>query len=466
MSPPKPLSPFRLASLLRLEKDPQLAFHLFLNPNPIPDPHRNANTPTKPFRYSLVSYDIIIMKLGRAKMFDEMHKILRQLKTETRFVPKEVLFCNVISFYGRAGLPDKALTLFDEIPSFRCQRTIKSINSLLNALLMCEQFDKMMELLVCIEKFAQPDTCTFNIFIYWFCSKGRVDDAWKVFDEMKSRGLSPNNRTFGSLIYGLCLNLKWKEAFELKNNMERVYGTVPNAHIYASLIKALCCVGDLYLAFRLKEEMSKKKVKLDSAIYATLISGLFKVGKKEEAFGLLEEMTLAGCKLDTVTYNVLICEFCKDLDFEAAFKVLNEMVGKGCKPEVISYNIILDRLCKVGKWTEASDLFEDMPRRGCVPDVTSYRILFDGLSKAFQYENATLILDEMIFKGFAPYPVGITNFVDSLCQAKNEDLLLSVLNSLAKGNAIPEHLWKRSIAFVVKEDMLLSLSEHVDSLTS
>lgn len=34
---------------------------------------------TKPFRYNLRHYDLIIAKLSRAKMFDEMQQILHQL---------------------------------------------------------------------------------------------------------------------------------------------------------------------------------------------------------------------------------------------------------------------------------------------------------------------------------------------------------------------------------------------------
>nr|GLL22731.1 putative pentatricopeptide repeat-containing protein At1g53330 [Ipomoea trifida] len=114
----KKVSPFRLSSLIRLEKDPKLALQLFLNPNP--GQTHNAS----PIRYSLLSYDRIICKLGRAKMFDEMETILEKLKEDTRVIPKEVIFCNVISFYGRARMPERAIRTFHRIPDFRCPRTM------------------------------------------------------------------------------------------------------------------------------------------------------------------------------------------------------------------------------------------------------------------------------------------------------------------------------------------------------
>ncbi|KAK9204204.1 hypothetical protein WN943_014462 [Citrus x changshan-huyou] len=111
-----------LASLLRLQKDPKLALQLFKNPNP--NPNDSEAHPLKPFRYNLLHYDLIITKLGRAKMFYEMQQILHQLKHDTRVVPKEIIFCNVISFYGRARLLEHAFQMFDEMSSFNVQMTV------------------------------------------------------------------------------------------------------------------------------------------------------------------------------------------------------------------------------------------------------------------------------------------------------------------------------------------------------
>ncbi|KAJ4828404.1 hypothetical protein Tsubulata_027357, partial [Turnera subulata] len=208
-----------LTSLLRLQNDPKLALELFRNPNPNPNP-KQAN-PQRPFRYSLSSYDILISKLSRAKMFREMEGILLQLKSETRFVAREPLFCNIITSYGRARLPDKARKLFDEIPSFRCERTVKSYNTLLNAFFLCKEYHKMRDFFVDIVRSVKPDACTYNILIRGMCATGRVDDARKMFDGMPKRGVTPTVVTFGNLIHGYCSDLRVKEGFRLKSDMVR-----------------------------------------------------------------------------------------------------------------------------------------------------------------------------------------------------------------------------------------------------
>ncbi|WRX29697.1 Pentatricopeptide repeat - like 10, partial [Theobroma cacao] len=261
MKTPKPISPFRLSSLLRSEKDPTLAFNLFKNPNPDPKP------PGKPFRYSPLSYDLIITKLGRARMFDEMEQVLHQLKNDTRLVPQEIIFCNAMKFYGRACLHERALQLFEEMPAYRCQRTVKSVNSLLNALLLSEKFDEMKQVFFGMEKYARPDACTYNILIRACCLSGCLDDASNLFDEMQRKGVKPNAVTFGTLIRGLCMEMKVKEAFKLKADMVRLHGLCPNPCTYSMMIKGLCRIGELSLAIRLKEEMVGNKMKFKEAAF-------------------------------------------------------------------------------------------------------------------------------------------------------------------------------------------------------
>ncbi|CAN1301289.1 Putative pentatricopeptide repeat-containing protein At1g53330 [Linum perenne] len=444
-----------------MQKDPKLALDLFRNPNSSP----TSQTSSKPFRHSLLSYDLIITKLGGAKMFPEMDEILSQMKNETRFAPTEVIFCNVIKFYGRARRLEDAVKLFDEIPSFHCRRTTRSFNSLLNAFLMCKEADRMMEFYAGIEGYGRPDACTYNILIRGCFFKGSVDHAWKLFDEMLCKRISPTVATFVIFVKGLCLADRLEEAVELKNNMVKVYGVAPNGYIYSSLIKSLCRIGDYNQAFKLKDEMVEKGIELDSPVYSTLISGLFEAGRKEEALELWEEMNRSECTPDTVTYNVMINGFCMNMDFKAAHEVLDKMLECGCKPDVVSYNIILRALCKDGRWVCANELFESMAGRGCLPDVISYRILFRGLCDGMQLKEAAFILDEMIFKGFTPHPSTVLGFVEKLCDGRNKAMLWSVLDTLAKGNSIDVNTWAVAVdAVEFVEDTFSMIHDPVESL--
>ncbi|KAE8702299.1 Detected protein of confused Function [Hibiscus syriacus] len=304
------------------------------------------------------------------------------------------------------------------------------MNSLLHVHLLSRKFDEMKEVFSRMEKYARPDTCTYNILINACCLNGHLDDAWNLFDEMQRRGLKPDSVTFGTS-NALCMELKINEAFKLKEDMGMIYNVHATTFVYEVMIGGLCRI----------------------VIYNNLLSGLFKAGRQDEAFGVFEEMDSNGIQPDTTTYNVMINQFCEVKYFESAYRVLKEMPDKGCKPNVITFNMLIDMLCKDGKWSEANDdLFEGIPRQGCKPDVVSYRTLFDGLCGGLQLEKASFIFDEMIFKGYVPHSVSIHKFVSGLCQGEDIKLLLRVLNSLAKGNAIDEDTWLMVVSRVYQED--------------
>ncbi|KAL8144925.1 hypothetical protein AgCh_003223 [Apium graveolens] len=454
-----------LSSLLRLEPDPKLALNLFLNPNPDTNPPPNPNVKPKPFRHSLLSYDLIITKLGRAKMIAEMELIVERMKRETRFVPTEIIFCNIINYYARARLPDRALRIYDQIPSFRCRRTVKSFNTLLNGLIYCKMFDKVSELVRDIYVYAQPDVCTCNILINAAFNFGDLGSARKVFDEMSKRGVLPNVVTFGTMVNGLCRNGMLDEAFKMKEEMVEVFNLRPSVSVYVALIKGLCKVGEVELAFGLKKEMEENEVKLESSVYSTLVAALFKAGRRGEVSGLLDEMKVRGCKPDVVYYNSLINGYCNDGDFELAFGLLKEMVEEGVKPDVVTYNTIIGAYCRQGKLREANDLFDELPSRECKPDVNTYRMLFDGLRECMQLEEAACILDEMVFKGFFPRDTSASDYMDKLVEKGEMKLVWKALNNLAKGILIDVGTWNRVISMVCEQEKISDTCSAIDTLT-
>ncbi|BAT89485.1 hypothetical protein LR48_Vigan08g023500 [Vigna angularis] len=454
MSTSKPISSFRLTSLLRSQKDPSLALQLFLNPNP--------NHPfVRPFRHSLRSYDLIITKLVQAKMFPQMEQLLDQLHTQTRFPTPEPLLRHVIAAYARAGLPSCALRTFLSIPA----PSLRSFNSLLHALLAYRDFASFTRLLPHLPRFLGPDACSYNILIHACSLTDDRDRAWKLFNEMRRRGVRPNQITFRTLINLLCKSpqLHLPQAFKVKEDMDRVFKIKPNAFVYTSLIKAVCEVGDFDSAVRLKDEMVRNNLKLDVVVYNTLVSGFLKGGKKDIGFRVLEEMKIGGVKPNSVTCNVLIGEFCREGKFEEAYRILNDGL-EGVKPDVFGYNVVIGWLCKEGKWREADDLFGDMPRRQCVPDVVTYRTLFNGLCQCMQFEEAGLVLEEMIFKGYVPRSSNLNEFVGMMCKEGDFELLAKVLSGLVGGGFYCEDVWKTLVLLVCQSEKLLGAFEHFDEL--
>ncbi|XP_020225989.1 putative pentatricopeptide repeat-containing protein At1g53330 [Cajanus cajan] len=449
----KPISPFRLTSLLRAQKDPTLALQLFLNPNPNPTPT------TRPFRYSLRSYDLIITKLARARMFPEMEQVLTRLLRQTRFPPPQPLLRHVITLYARARLPSRAIRTFLSIPS----PSLRSFNSLLHALLSCRDFPSLTRLLPRLSRFGPPDASTFNILLHACALTNDLPRAASLLRRMRTCGVRPDQITFGTFINVLCKHARLDEAFRVKEEMERVFDLKPNVFVYTDLIKAVCGVGDFDCALRMKDEMVRNGLRLDAVVYNTLISALFKAGKKGLGFRVLEEMRSGGGKPDSVTCNVLIGEYCREGEIDEAFRVLDEGV-EGVKPDVVGFNVVIGWLCKEGKWREAEDLFRDMPRRRCVPDVVTYRTMFDGLCRWMQLEEAGLVLEEMVFKGYVPRSSSLNEFIGRLGRDGKFELLWKVLSGLGREGFCSEDVWRTVVSLVCKSEKMLGAFEVFDAL--
>uniref|UniRef100_J3M4V7 Pentacotripeptide-repeat region of PRORP domain-containing protein n=2 Tax=Oryza brachyantha TaxID=4533 RepID=J3M4V7_ORYBR len=294
---------------------------------------------------------------------------------------------------------------------------------------------------------------------------GSVENACLLFDEMLQRGIAPTVVTFGTLVAAFCEAGRLEEAFKVKEEMFLHYNIRPNAHVYASLIKALCEKGKMDDAQRLKEEMVRNSEPLvDSGAYAALARTLFWVGRKGEVVGLLEEMKGRGITVGREVYNAMIAGFCENEgDLDAAFAVLDDMQKDRCKPDAVSYNTLVGGLCKMGRWRDASELVEDMPRRGCRPDVVTYRRLFDGICDAGELGEARKVFDEMIFKGFAPSMVSVRKFVGWIEREGDSALLESVLCQLASVNALEGNEWEKAMSGVLHDPAEQKIEKLLDN---
>eukprot|EP01018_Ginkgo_biloba_P014951 Gb_08984 [translate_table: standard] len=448
MPPKKRMNAYKLWKALKFQKDPILALQMFNSAE---------------IRHNSFTYDVIIHKLGRAKMFREMESVLEQLRKESGFKCREGLLGNVIKLYGQARMADSAIQTFQRMPLFGCTTpSLRSFNTLLNAMLPAKRYEMIECLYESMPRSLSPDACTYNILIKAACIGNRLDYAWDLFEEMRnSRGsLMPTVVTYGTLISAFCTHYKINQAFQLLGDMSRNGVSLhPNLFIYTSLIGGLCNEEKVDEALELKEKMVTQGMIADAVTYTTLINGLCKVGRSKEVDKLLEEMCAKGCKPQTVTYNTIITSLCKQGKFQVAHNLLEEMMGSYCKPDVVTYNILITGLCREGKVEEATDLFEDMPRRGCPPDVVTFRTLLDGLCGVGRFCEAAMILDEMIFNGFAPHSSSASKLIHGLCEEGKMELAFKALQKMAKNCHIELSTWETLIPEVCSEIELQKASE-------
>lgn len=121
------------------------------------------------YKHDYPSYSAIIYKLARAQKFEAVDTLLYYIqRNDIRC--RESLFDALIQHYGKAQLVEKAIDLFHRIPSFSCERTRQSFNTLLNVLV----------------------------------DNNRLADAKNFFNRSSKMGFRPNSISFNIIIKG-CL---------------------------------------------------------------------------------------------------------------------------------------------------------------------------------------------------------------------------------------------------------------------
>ncbi|OVA14636.1 Pentatricopeptide repeat [Macleaya cordata] len=180
-----------------------------------------------------------------------------------------------------------------------------------------------------------PSLASYSAMAVDFYSEGNIDDANKVFEEMRERGFRPLVST------------------------------------YEAKIRALCREGRADVAARvIEEEMVEGNCVPTVGTYNILLKGLCHERKSMRAVGYLDKMARqVGCVADKETYSVLVDGLCWEGRFVEASKVFERMLDRKYWPcgDTV-FNKLIRGLCSVGRIYEAFVLLEEMVSQGKVPD--------------------------------------------------------------------------------------------------
>ncbi|XXG40292.1 hypothetical protein AAC387_Pa01g1049 [Persea americana] len=137
----------------------------------------------------------------------------------------EELFLILIDSYGKAGIVQESVKIFQKMKQLGVERSIRSY-----------------------------DTLFKNILIWGFFLSLRIETAYRFLDDMKNRGIDPNDVTYNTLINGCCRIKKMEDANKFFLEMKE-RNLVPNVITYTTMIKGYVSVGQVDEALRWLGEM-------------------------------------------------------------------------------------------------------------------------------------------------------------------------------------------------------------------
>ncbi|XP_073064323.1 pentatricopeptide repeat-containing protein At3g60050-like isoform X2 [Primulina eburnea] len=230
---------------------------------------------------------------------------------------------------GRAGLARKVVERFIKSKSFNYRPFKHSYNAILHSLLTLKEY-RLIEWVyrTMLAEGHSPDVMTYNILMCTKFRLGKLDQFYRLLDEMGRCGFSPDFHTFNLQLHVLGKGDKPLAALKLLNFMKEA-GVDPSVLHFTSLI-----------------------------------DGLSRAGEFDKAQGMYKEMISKGQLPNVFTYNSMIRGLCMAKKFEEARLMLKEMESKGCNPNFLVYTTLVSYLRNAGKLSQAHEIIRQMVAKG------------------------------------------------------------------------------------------------------
>ncbi|KAJ8442415.1 hypothetical protein Cgig2_018671 [Carnegiea gigantea] len=305
-----------------------------------------------------------------------------------------------------------------------------ALNKLMSVLSKEGNFYRVSELLhLMIATNNNPDIYTYQEVINGLCKRKKVVEAYRIFNDLKTRGYAPDRVMYTTMINGLCRMRLLGKARKLWFEMMKK-GMLPNEYTYNALIYGCCKMHLLEDAWKLHKEMSNKGCNLNTISYNILIAGLCKNRMASEACDLFEEMSRNGIIRDTITYNSLIRGLCSEGDLAKARILFEELVASGLQPSTSSYTPLIEHFCQVGSTQQALELWMDMVSKGVEPSIYNHECIIAGLCKDGSSVEGMQWLSEMLERKLIPRRMTFVSLIRCLLQQDKLDAAFLVVNSM------------------------------------
>lgn len=337
-----------------------------------------------------LEFEELLKTLACTGHWETMWKVAHQIKVQNLPIsPSVVSF--IIEHYGKHGLIDQAVELFNRLKNFNCPQTTEVYNSLLFALCEVKNFQGAYALIRrMLRKGVVPDKKTYSTLINGWCSAGKMREAQNFLEEMSQKGFNPPVRGRDLLIDGL-LNAGYLESAKGLVRKMTKEGFLPDVDTFNSLADAVCKSGEIDFAIDLFNDVCRLGLSPDVQSYKIMVTAASKVGRINDAFQILHRSIEDGLRPFPSLYAPLLKSLCRKGLFDDAFSFFSDMKIKGHPPNRPVYIMLIKMCVRGGRFIEAANYLVEMTELNLLPISRNFDMVTDGLKNCGKHDLAKRI---------------------------------------------------------------------------
>lgn len=236
----------------------------------------------------------------------------------------------------------------------------------------------------------QLDSIAYDAVILALTRLNQTDKALGVFNDMKTRDISPSIFTYNCLLS--CLGASTRpdriqKAFAIFQSMTFAGVVEPDAVTFNTLISICARSGKWDLVMNLVEMMDERNISRDVITYTSMIISCEKTKDWRTAVELLSEMNERGITPNEITFAIVIKACIKGYKCDMALKMVDFMLSKKLQPTSSTVENILGSCRQRTDWKSALELIEKLRHSDVTPASSAYTTAIELCQKAKQWDH-------------------------------------------------------------------------------
>ncbi|XP_010049068.2 pentatricopeptide repeat-containing protein At2g20540 [Eucalyptus grandis] len=332
-------------------------------------------------------YNAIVRACARNFAYGLVFAVYREMLEDGKISPDEFTFPFLIKSCGGLGSEHLGSQVHAHVCKFGAAGQLVTENSLID---MYAKFGKLEDAYKVFDEMPQRDAVSWNGLISGHVRSGEVMRARELFDEMPCKTVV----SWTTVISGYSQVGCYVDALEIFRQMQTV-GVEPDEISIVSVLPACAHLGALEVGKWIHMYADKHRLLHRTCICNALMEMYAKCGCIEQASRLFNEMKTR----DVISWSTMICSLANHGKAHEAIELFQAMRRAGVDPNGVTFLGTLSACVHAGLVDEGMELFCSMKRDyELEPDIEHYGCLIDLLGRSGCLDQAMDVVQTMPMK--------------------------------------------------------------------